>query len=487
MTNLSGANLNRREATGPKGEGRDSPSNFPRYPEYKDSGVEWLGEVPAHWEVKRLRYVAELNPSKTEVRTLPVERSVSFIPMEAVGEDGSLSLVQTRPIGEVLAGYTYVREGDVTIAKITPCFENGKGAVMRGLENRVGFGTTELIVLRPKASWTTSEYLYRVVSSEPFRVLGESSMYGAGGQKRVPDDFVRNFTIAWPPYKEQIEIQAFLDHETARIDALVKEQQRLIALLKEKRQAVISHAVTKGLNPDVPMKDSGVEWLGEVPEHWGVRGLTKLIGPVVDYRGRTPTKVDDGVFLVTARNIRNGRIDYEISKEYVTSESVKSLLQRGMPEIGDLLFTMEAPLGQVALIDRTDIALAQRIVKFRAVKGLMINTYLMYWLMSTGCQSRMETLATGSTALGIKASKLGMIECPVPPVTEQIEIVNLIERESSKHDILLAEAQTNIDLLRERRSALISAAVTGKIDVRGWQPPASSAGATGEATQVEAE
>ena len=142
--------------------------SYPAYPDYKDSGVEWLGEVPAHWEVKRLRYVAELNPSKTEVRTLPAERSVSFIPMEAIGEDGSLSLVQTRQIGEVLAGYTYVREGDVTIAKITPCFENGKGAVMRGLQNHVGFGTTELIVMRPQSSLTTSQYLYRVVSSEPF-------------------------------------------------------------------------------------------------------------------------------------------------------------------------------------------------------------------------------------------------------------------------------------------------------------------------------
>ncbi|MGM0543337.1 MAG: restriction endonuclease subunit S [Pseudomonadota bacterium] len=458
---------------------------YPAYPEYKDSGVEWLGEVPAHWEVKRLRYVAELNPAKTEVRALPTESLVSFIPMEAVGDDGSLSLEQIRPISEVLAGYTYVSEGDVTIAKITPCFENGKGAVMRGLKNRVGFGTTELTVMRPKTSLTTSDYLYRVVTSEPFRALGESSMYGAGGQKRVPDDFVRNFTIAWPPYKEQAEIQAFLDHETARIDALVEEQQRLIELLKEKRQAVISHAVTKGLDPDVPMKDSGVEWLGEVPAHWEIGGLTKFIGPIVDYRGRTPKKVDDGIFLVTAKNIRNGRIDYEASREYVDPKSARSLLERGKPEVGDLLFTMEAPLGQVALIDREDIALAQRIVKFRGVKGLMLNVYLMYWLMSDGCQARMETLATGSTALGIKASKLGMIECLSPPVAEQKEIVSHIERESAKHDGLLAEAQTNIDLLQERRSALISAAVTGKIDVRGWKPPADSVVST-EAKQMEA-
>ena len=242
--------------------------SFPAYPEYKDSGVEWLGDVPAHWKVKRLRYVVELNPSKSEVRCLSPETLVSFIPMESIGEDGSLSLEQSRPIGELLAGYTYVREGDVTIAKITPCFENGKGAVMRRLENQVGLGTTELTVIRPRPKQTTSDYLYRVVSSEPFRALGEASMYGAGGQKRVPDEFVRNFDIAWPPYQEQTVIQTFLDQETVRIDALVEEQQRLIELLKEKRQAVISHAVTKGLDPDVPMKDSGVEWLGEVPAHW---------------------------------------------------------------------------------------------------------------------------------------------------------------------------------------------------------------------------
>jgi len=319
---------------------------------------------------------------------------------------------------------------------------------------------------------------YLVRSDEYTRYYKGFSAGVIDSRLRLYPEVFGRLTCALPTYDEQAVIATFLDHETARIDALVEEQQRLIGLLKEKRQAVISHAVTKGLDPDVPMKDSGVEWLGQVPAHWETGGLTKFIGPVVDYRGRTPKKVDDGIFLVTAKNIRNGRIDYEVSKEYVEPESARSLLERGRPEVGDLLFTMEAPLGQVALIDRTDIALAQRIVKFRGVEGVMINSYLMYWLMSTGCQARMETLATGSTALGIKASKLGMIECPAPPVAEQEEIVSRIEWESAKHDVLLAEAQANIDLLQERRSALISAAVTGKIDVRGWQPPTGSSAST---------
>ena len=213
-----------------------------------------------------------------------------------------------------------------------------------------------------------------------------------------------------------------------------------------------------------------MKWLGKVPAHWELGGLTRFIGPVVDYRGRTPTKVDDGVFLVTARNIRNGKIDYTASEEYVDAESAESLLDRGRPEIGDLLFTMEAPLGQVALIDRVDIALAQRIVKFRGRPGVLQSNFLLYWFMGDHCQARLTTLATGSTALGIKASKLGMIECLVPPLDEQAAIVRYVEREFEALDALIEQAQVASSLLVERRSALISAAVTGKIDVRGLAP-----------------
>ena len=186
----------------------------------KDSGIEWLGEVPGHWEVKRLRFVAELNPSKSEVAALDKEMLVSFLPMDAIGDDGKLNLERGKPIAEVETGYTFFREGDVTIAKITPCFENGKGAVMRGLTQGIGFGTTELIVARPKASQTSSDYLHSLFVSVVFRKNGEGRMYGAGGQKRVPDDFVRNFEIAFPPLEEQQTIAAFLDRETAKFDAL---------------------------------------------------------------------------------------------------------------------------------------------------------------------------------------------------------------------------------------------------------------------------
>jgi type I restriction enzyme S subunit len=210
----------------------------------KPSGIEWLGDVPAHWEVKRLRFVANLNPSKSEVANLDRDTVVSFLPMTSIGEDGAINLESEKTIGELESGYTYFRDGDVTIAKITPCYENGKGALMTGLVNGIGFGTTELIVARPNPNRVAGAFLHFLFISTVFRDIGESHMYGAGGQKRVPDDFVRNFATAFPPLVEQTQITAFLDSELAKFDTLTAEAQRAIDLLQERRTALISAAVT---------------------------------------------------------------------------------------------------------------------------------------------------------------------------------------------------------------------------------------------------
>ncbi|MDZ4115915.1 MAG: restriction endonuclease subunit S, partial [Xanthomonadaceae bacterium] len=177
--------------------------SLPRYAEYKDSGVASHGLVPSHWQVKRLRFVAELNPSKSEVASVDRQTQVSFLPMDAIGDDGAIRLDETRTLAQVENGYTYFRDGDVVIAKITPCFENGKGAVIRGLLDGVGFGTTELIVVRPKPQVATSDYLGWLFTSPTFRKDAEGAMYGAGGQKRVPDSFVRDYLDAVPPLDEQ--------------------------------------------------------------------------------------------------------------------------------------------------------------------------------------------------------------------------------------------------------------------------------------------
>lgn len=443
--------------------------SFPRYPEYKDSGVEWLGEVPAAWNVKRLRFAAQLNPSKSEVAGESRDTEVSFLPMEAVGDDGTLNLERTRPIAAVESGYTYFREGDVTVAKITPCFENGKGAVMRGLLGGFGFGTTELTVARPREGQTSSEYLHWMFSSSPFRALGEASMYGAGGQKRVPDDFFRDFAFAFPPPAEQTAIAAFLDRETAKIDALVAEQETLIALLKEKRQAVISHAVTKGLNPDAPMKPSGIEWLGDVPAHWEVSQIKRIVStPVTDGPHETPDFLDEGVPFVSAEAVSSGSIDFTKIRGHISREAHERYAVKYLPRRGDIYMVKSgATTGVTAIVDTDEeFNIWSPLAAIRCGKRMKPEFLLRY----VRSRNFLEGVTLGWSFGTQQNIGMGVIEnlaVPVPPVAEQ-ELIRLkIDQLETHTDSLVADASRAITLLKERRSALISAAVTGQIDVRG--------------------
>ncbi|MGV8804879.1 MAG: restriction endonuclease subunit S [Polaromonas sp.] len=448
--------------------------SLPRYPNYKDSGVEWLGEVPGHWETKRIRFVAQLNPSKSEISQLDRDTVVSFLPMDAIGEDGSLNLDKEKPISEVENGYTYFRNGDVTVAKITPCYENGKGALMQGLLNGVGFGTTELIVARPKPEEVTGAYLHYLFISPDFRALGESCMYGAGGQKRVPDDFVRNFATAFPPLPEQTQIAAFLDRETAKIDGLVAEQRRLMELLKEKRQAVISHAVTQGVNPDATMKPSGIEWLGDVPAHWSVCSIRRVVSAIE--QGWSPEcfsrPADENEWgVLKAGCVNRGLYDQQENKALPAE-----LLP--IPEyevrVGDVLMSRAngSPelVGSTALITSTreKLMLSDKIFRLR-FESQIEPEFFVAALNSRPLRSQIEQALSGGNGLANnlpQSSLLSFFLC-VPPVVEQKLICIFLKSELCKFDTLTTEAQHAIDLLQERRTALISAAVTGQIDVRG--------------------
>jgi len=186
-----------------------------------------------------------------------------------------LDLTEVRTAYEVSKGYTPILDGDLVIAKITPCFENGKGALCYNLQGGIGFGTTELIVLRAKPQ-SNSRFLYWLTQSYGFRKWGEAEMRGSAGQKRVTEEFVANFRTIGLSQTQQHRIAAYLDQQTAKIDRLINLRQRQIALLKEQRAALIQQAVTRGLNPDVPMKDSGLPWGGYIPEHWSIVPLGRL-------------------------------------------------------------------------------------------------------------------------------------------------------------------------------------------------------------------
>jgi type I restriction enzyme S subunit len=213
------------------------------YPAYKDSGVEWLGKVPEHWEVRRLKRIARLNPSKSEVPIAQREGQAVFLPMERVGSDGRFEASDVCLISDLWNGFTYFRRGDVIVAKITPCFENGKGACLENLPTAIGFGSTEFHVIRPSKA-IVSAYLYRVTTLSEFRRLGADEMTGAAGQQRVPVEFLANFPIPIPPLPEQTAIVEYLDAQTAKIDAAISAARREIELVREYRERLIADVVT---------------------------------------------------------------------------------------------------------------------------------------------------------------------------------------------------------------------------------------------------
>jgi len=283
------------------------------------------------------------------------------------------------------------------------------------------------------------------------------------GQWDLSKERMKAIPFILPSTDEQKAISNFLDQKTEQIDEAIAIKEKQIVLLKERKQIIIQKAVTQGLNPNVPMKDSGVVWIGDIPAHWNVLSLTKY-STRVDYRGKTPEKVDEGRFLLTAKNIKQGQIDYEISKEYIFEKQYEKVMSRGKPKVGDLLFTTEAPLGGTALVDDPSVAIAQRIILFRLADSL-VSGYVNLYMQTPLFQNYLQRLGTGSTALGIKASKLFLLKLITPPKEEQIKIYRLSEDITKESNSAMAVHQRQIEKLKEYKTTLINSAVTGKIKV----------------------
>ena len=211
-------------------------------------------------------------------------------------------------------------------------------------------------------------------------------------------------------------------------------------------------------------KDSDVEWIGKIPKEWSAVPLTKYLESIIDYRGRTPEKTESGRFLVTAKNIRNGKLDYRISQEFTSELEYQRIMTRGVPQIGDVLFTTEAPLGQVANVDDDSIALAQRVIKFRPKFEFLNPYFLKYWILSHSFQTDLQQYATGSTVLGIKASKLCLLKLNLPPLKDQAQIANFLDHKTAQIDELIRAKERKIELLGEYRASLINQAVTKGLD-----------------------
>jgi type I restriction enzyme S subunit len=449
--------------------------SFSPYPAYKDSGVEWLGEVPNDWEVLTLRRAVDAVKTGGTPSEEPPESDIfGGVPWYTPGDfDGGLLLTESAKF----VSKNSVTNGD---AKTFP-----SGAVLvvsiGATIGKVGYlsapasANQQINVVIPNSKVDGYFLAYSLsVKSDEMLYLSNASTIGIINQEKT-----KELWLALPPIPEQLMIASFLDHETARIDALIEEQQRLIELLKEKRQAVISHAVTKGLNPTVPMQESGVEWLGEVPAHWEVLRMGAVYTEAAD-KGLTELPV-------LRVSIHYGVSDKELSEEEsdrkITRIDDREKYKRVRP--GDLVYNMmrawQGGFGAVLV----DGLVSPAYVVARPKNG-NISRYVEQLLRTSCAVEEMRRNSYGITDFRLRLywDQFKKISLAIPPEFERQQIMERIDSLISESDALKNVADRLIEILQERRCALISAAVTGKIDVRGWRPPARAHAAVADEEAV---
>jgi type I restriction enzyme S subunit len=431
---------------------------YQAYSGYKDSQISWLREIPQHWQLNRFKNIFKIKKriaGKLGFEILSItQRGIKIKDTES--GDGQLSMDYSK--------YQIVLKNDFAMNHMDLL----TGFVDISQYDGVTSPDYRVFTLEDSQSFD-GYFLYLLqacYTEKIFYPLGQGA--STLGRWRLPTEAFNEFVSPIPPKNEQQAIANFLDHETAKIDTLIEQQQQLIQLLKEKRQAVISHAVTKGLNPNAPMKDSGVEWLGEVPAHWEVKRL-KNVAEVVDCRNKTPEYFDDGEYLV----IRTTNVKQQVlnlnGALYTNEANFKIWTQRGVPPAGSILFTREAPAGEVCLVpEGLKFCLGQRMMNF-ICHNSQYNSYLFDFLLSDCLERYIQSVSHGSTVSHLRVEQVENIPVLVPPKNEAHEISQNLGVIKNKYLILTEEAEVAIQLMQERRTALISAAVTGKIDVRNWQ------------------
>lgn len=440
-------------------------AKYQRYAEYKDSGVEWLGDIPSHWDMWKLSHAYNEIGSGTTPSTSNEENF-----------EGDIAWITTGELRENVILDTKKKVSKKTIDQFPTLKKYPVGSVAIAMYGatigRLGIFGIEATTNQACCVMTTSnvlnnKYLFYWLQAFKNEIIQLSS---GGGQPNINQEKVASLKVSAPLIEDQIQIANFLDHETAKIDSLIEKQQQLIELLKEKHQAVISHAVTKGLDPNVPMKDSGVEWLGEVPEHWVVSRLKYYTNQIVDGAHFTPTYSESGVPFLRVTDMHDEEIDMKNIK-YIPEAEHNDLIKRCKPEKGDLLLSKNGTIGVPRLVTwdwQFSIFVSLCLIKFK--KELMAE-FAEYFFKSYEIQEQIFGLIKKSTVINLHLDKIQNFWFSIPPLDEQREIVWALDKKVKELNTLIRKAESAIQLMQERRTALISAAVTGKIYVCNWQAP----------------
>jgi type I restriction enzyme S subunit len=424
-------------------------AKYEKYAEYQDSCVEWLGMIPSSWQVKKLKYLCQVTTgNKDTVNAVEDGKYPFFVRSQTIERINS--------IGADCEAVLTAGDG-VGVGKVYHYYK-GKFDFHQRVYMLYDFGAV------------TGRFVYYYLSSNFYKVALEGNAKSTVDSLRLPQFL--NFEFSLPTIEEQNHIVDFLDHETAQIDTLIAKQEKLIELLKEKRQAVISHAVTKGLNSDVAMKDSGVEWLGQVPEHWVVSLIKYQCKEITDGAHISPDLENGEHYFVSIRDIKEGVINFDDAL-LTSDKSYQYLVHTGCkPFVGDILFSKDGTIGQTAITPSDiDFVVASSLIIIRPKYSKVTSEFLDLLLRSDIVQEQVESFVKGAALRRLSIQNLLKIWGVFPPIDEQTKIVNFVLSQLDKYKDLEAKAEKQVELLKERRTALISSAVTGKIDVRNWQNP----------------
>lgn len=431
----------------------------------KDSGIEWIGQIPQEWNLERLKFHADFNPA-TELPVLADEEDVSFVPMDHL--KSGFHIQSMVPYSKVKKGYVCFADGDVLMAKVTPCLENGNLAIAENLREGIGFGSTEINVVRCKT--IANRFLFYLLQCPTYIEKAQYNMYGVAGLKRLDPEFIPNSYFPIPSEEEQIRIASYVDVKCAEIDALIVAKEKTNALLKERRQSIIYEAVTKGLNPDAPMKDSNVFWIGHIPGHWDMTRLkfyaTIRTGFTLGKRYDASEELQEYPYL----RVANVQGEYTDLTNLTTIYMPVSEAEQYKLHAGELLMTEggdrdKLGRGSVWHGEIPD-CLHQNHVFALATKEQLNVEYLSYLTTSSVGRDYFDFTAKKTTNLAsTNATTILEFKIPFPSREEQDQIVAFLNTECGAIDELMARNDDTIAALKEYRQSVIYEAVTGKIEV----------------------
>lgn len=435
----------------------------------KDSGIEWLSHIPSDWEVKKLKYLAEIidgdrgseYPNDKDL----VDNGILFLSGDNLKSNG-FNYSKVRFISEekfAKLGRGKVLKNDI-ITSVRGTI--GSAGLFSGEVYEQAFINAQMMIIRPRKI-LDSKFLFYFTKTKAWKLCLDYFAYGTA-QQQLSNKILMQLPIAVPGLKIQHQVIKYLDNKINTVDKIIEQKEQLTSMLEQQRQSIITEAVTKGLNPNVKMKDSGVEWIGEIPEHWNTSLLKLYLDKLTDGSHFSPEMMDVGYPYITVKDLKYGNIDLENALK-ISEEDYNVLVKNGcQPNFNDVLLSKDGTIGKVAVVKENEFVILSSLAILRP-NNYLDSSYLSFWLESLINKNQMESFLAGAALRRLTLQTIKKLRCIIPPLNEQLEIIKSLKERLIPLDESILLVSKQIEKLKEYRQSLIYEAVTGKIDVRDME------------------